>query len=89
MAATLEALATLIDVFAGADALSSLTADGLLTFVLAAGLIAAGMAVIALLPWTDQQLEATDTEARQVGRQLARAVAVRRQVGAASVARST
>lgn len=76
MAASLEALAHHIDVLTGLQVGSALATDTLLTFGLAGALISAGVAVIALLPWTDQQLKATELEARQVRHRLA-AVAVR------------
>lgn len=79
MAALLDALIATTDVFTGTQAGSALTADFLFTYGVAVALIAAGVGVLALLPWTDRQLDATDAEARLVGRQLAAVVARRVQ----------
>ena len=79
MAALLDALIATTDVLTVAHAGSALAGDAFLTFGLAGALIAAGVGVIALLPWTDQQLEATDAEARMVAGQLVQVAARRRR----------
>lgn len=48
-----------------------ITADGGLTLLLASAVVLAACAVLALLPWTDEQIAATDAEARALARHTA------------------
>ena len=64
MATPLHAVPSTLDVLPHADVLSSLAWDSMITFGLAGVLITATVAVLALLPWTDQQIASTDDEAR-------------------------
>ena len=77
MAALLDALISDLPLFAGAQAGFVDSGDPLFTFALSVVLIAAGVGVLALLPWTDQQIEATHREAEQAGRDLLRVVSRR------------
>ncbi len=69
MATPLHAVPSTLDVLPHADVLSSLAWDSMITFGLSGVLITATVAVLALLPWTDQQIASADGEARAVYQQ--------------------
>jgi hypothetical protein len=66
MASPLTALTSSLDVLTHTFGISSLSTDAFVTFGLAGGFIVAALTVLAMLPWTDQQIEATDAEARRL-----------------------
>ncbi len=70
-------LSATTELIAEAFALDPVATDALLTFGLAGALVAAAVAVLAVLPWTDQQIEDVDAEVRRAGAALAREVAPR------------
>ena len=49
-----------------ATAMEPIHIDALITFGLAGALVVAAVVVLALLPWTDQQLQEVDSEARRL-----------------------
>ena len=77
MATPLQAVPSTLDVFAHTDVFWSLAWDSLITFGLAGVLITAAVAVIALLPWTDQQIVSADEEAQAAYRRARSWVAAR------------
>jgi hypothetical protein len=70
-------LSAATDLIAEAIALDPIAIDALLTFGLAGGLVVAAIAVLAFLPWTDQQIKDVDAEARRLSGAMARKVAPR------------
>jgi hypothetical protein len=63
--------------------------DSLFTFGLAGTLIVAAVCVLALLPWTDEQIGATDVEARLVAHRFNQMVSGHRGPVSVAVARSS
>ena len=62
---------------ADAIARDPIAIDALLTLGLAGGLVVAAVVVLALLPWTDQQMQEVDAEARRLAKAVAAEVAPR------------
>lgn len=94
MAALSTSLSSILSAVVGADAhthsiLTPHLWDSVATFGLAGALVASGVVVLALLPWTDQQLSQTDLEARAVLQRASAAVATRRSALAVAVPRSS
>jgi len=89
MAALLDSLLFSITGTTGNGLYSDLMMDSLLTFGLAGALILAAMCVLALLPWTDEQIGATDVEARLVVHRFNQAVGSRRGPVSVAIARSS
>jgi hypothetical protein len=52
-------------------AIDPISIDAIITFGLAGGLVVAAIIVLALLPWTDQQMQEVDSEARRLAKAVA------------------
>jgi hypothetical protein len=66
MATPLHAVTSTLNVLPHGDVLSSVAWDSIITFGLAGVIITAAVAILALLPWTDQQIASADQEGRAV-----------------------
>jgi len=77
MPAHATALSAATGLITDAIALDPLAVDALLTFGLAGMLVVAAVVVLAMLPWTDQQIEEVDAEARRLAGGIAAELAPR------------
>ena len=89
MPATLHTVTRHFDTLLHLQDLQAHFGDSMMTLGLAAALLTAGVAVLALLPWTDEQIAHADAEARQLARQTHRHLVARSAPRVLAVPRSS